>query len=133
MSYELLFTARVMGYSLHTRHELLFIARVNIYFLYTSYELFFAYELQVTFYCATRDCDIDCNVWLFLYYSSYSFSWPSLYKLSILSPLFHLSNVIYVNESLNAKLQSAFLSYVKFFFISMTYSLQYEVSLAKCY
>ena len=83
-SYGLLLIARVTSYLLHSSYELLFIAQVTSSLLNTSYKLLFiarvtSYELRVTIYCTSWDCNADCVK--LLYYTSHSFLWPALKKI----------------------------------------------------
>ena len=66
-SYGLLLIARVTSSLLNTSYKLLFIARVT------------SYELRVTIYCTSWDCNADCVK--LLYYTSHSFLWPALNKI----------------------------------------------------
>ena len=81
-SYGLLLIARVTSYLLHSSYELLLIAQVTSSLLNTSYTLLFiarvtSYELRVTIYCTSWDCNADCVK--LLYYTSHS--WPALSKI----------------------------------------------------
>ena len=81
-SYGLLLIARVTSYLLHSSYELLLIAQVTSSLLNTSYKLLFiarvaSYELRVTIYCTSWDCNADCVK--LLYYTSHS--WPALNKI----------------------------------------------------
>ena len=111
MSYELLLTARVMIYSLHT-----------------TYELFLLHMLQVSIYCTSYMCNVDCVK--FLCYIKHSFYDLYLIKSSIPSQLF-LSNIchdlvtqrlIIISYSLKCKMYQLY-----HLFISMTYSPQNQV------
>ena len=55
---------------------------VAIYF--TSYELVSTYELQVTAYCTSWECIVDCAK--FFYYISYTFLRPIPYKIKYSQP-----------------------------------------------
>ena len=79
LSCELIFTIELRVTIYYTSYELIltYELRVNIYC--TSYKLNLSYELRVTIYCTSWGCNVDYVK--FLYYTSYSFWWPALYKI----------------------------------------------------
>ena len=80
-----------------TSYDLFFICELRVITYCTSYELVFMYKLWVTIYCASYklklskelrvpvswtscDCNVDCVK--FLYYTSCSYLWFGLYKIT---------------------------------------------------
>ena len=108
--------------------------RVNLYVRVTSY--YSLHELQVKFiiritnyYYELLQRVWDCNVDYvkFLYYTSYSFLWLSLYKIKYSSSATPEQSISWISvPTLN---YNHLFSCVKLLYISVTYSLQHEVFL----
>ena len=131
--------SRITFYIKVTSYYLLHQLRVNFYLRVTSYYLLYdwqvklSYELRITIYCTTWDCNIDHCVKV-LYYTSYSFLWVAICKIKYSSSAVPKQCISWMSALTLSYHQFFFyLSCVKRYYIFMTYFLQHEVFLASCY